>query len=530
MRGAQRGSVPDMEALFDEHWPRAHRAAYLVIQDAALAEDIAQESFLAAIRSLDRFDRRRPFGPWLHRIVVNRAIDAARARSLRRETELTEHATGAEEHEPPDRELLAALARASARPAGRDRAPPPARLHTRRDRSDARPAPRHRQLTPAPGTGHDAGRAVKDALERIPVPDEEPARERAHKVVLTAFAGREPVRRPSQARRVALGVGVAALAVALAVASPPGMAVVDRVREVVAVERTAPALFSLPAPGRLLVASDAGVWVVDADGRKRLLAGYREASWSPFGRFLVATGANELAALEPDGGVRWTLSRPGVRHARWGGTEVDTRIAYLSRSELRVVAGDGTGDRAVGHALAVAPAWRPGAGHVLTYVDRSNRVVTRDLVTGRVLWRVGGRGGVAALEWSGDGRRLNVRRGRRIDVLTRDGRAWTGLRAPDLAVVGSAIRPGSHAWAAALNERGRSEVLVVGEPGGRIFAGRGSVTDLAWSPDGRWLLIARPDADQWVLVRSDGGSIRSVSRIAQQFRSRSFPRLEGWCC
>ena len=111
VRGAQRGSVPDMEALFDEHWPRAHRAAYLVIQDAALAEDIAQESFLAAIRSLDRFDRRRPFGPWLHRIVVNRAIDAARARSLRRETELTEHATDAEEHEPPDRELLAALAR-----------------------------------------------------------------------------------------------------------------------------------------------------------------------------------------------------------------------------------------------------------------------------------------------------------------------------------------------------------------------------------------------------------------------------------
>ena len=111
MRGAQRGSVPDMEALFAAHWPRAHRAAYLVLHDAALAEDIAQESFLAAIRSLDRFDRRRPFGPWLHRIVVNRAIDAARARSLRGETELTEHATDAEEHEPPDRELLAALAR-----------------------------------------------------------------------------------------------------------------------------------------------------------------------------------------------------------------------------------------------------------------------------------------------------------------------------------------------------------------------------------------------------------------------------------
>ena len=55
------------------------------MHDATAAEDVAQEAFLAAVRSLDRFDRRRPFGPWLHRIVVNRAIDHARARELRRE-------------------------------------------------------------------------------------------------------------------------------------------------------------------------------------------------------------------------------------------------------------------------------------------------------------------------------------------------------------------------------------------------------------------------------------------------------------
>ena len=109
MRGAQRGSASDLEALFHAHWPRAHRAAYLVVHDAALAEDIAQEAFLSAIRNLDRFDRRRPFGPWLHRIVVNRAIDAARARSLRRETELTEHAARAEPA-PIDRTVLVALA------------------------------------------------------------------------------------------------------------------------------------------------------------------------------------------------------------------------------------------------------------------------------------------------------------------------------------------------------------------------------------------------------------------------------------
>jgi len=83
VRGAQAGSVSDLEALFRAHWPRAYRAAYLVVHDGAAAEDIAQEAFLAAVRSLDRFDRKRPFGPWLHRIAVNRAIDWARARSLR---------------------------------------------------------------------------------------------------------------------------------------------------------------------------------------------------------------------------------------------------------------------------------------------------------------------------------------------------------------------------------------------------------------------------------------------------------------
>jgi RNA polymerase sigma-70 factor (ECF subfamily) len=91
IRGAQRGSVADLEALFREHWPRAYRAAHLVAGDAAAAEDIAQEAFLAAIRNLDRFDRRRPFGPWLHRIVVNRAIDWTRARKLRAEVELGDH-------------------------------------------------------------------------------------------------------------------------------------------------------------------------------------------------------------------------------------------------------------------------------------------------------------------------------------------------------------------------------------------------------------------------------------------------------
>jgi RNA polymerase sigma-70 factor, ECF subfamily len=85
LRAAQSGDTDAQEELFRRHWRPMYRAAYLVVQDAAAAEDVAQEAFLAAIRSLDRFDLRRPLGPWLHRIAVNRAIDVIRARELRRE-------------------------------------------------------------------------------------------------------------------------------------------------------------------------------------------------------------------------------------------------------------------------------------------------------------------------------------------------------------------------------------------------------------------------------------------------------------
>jgi RNA polymerase sigma-70 factor (ECF subfamily) len=111
VRAAQRGSAEAFAELFRRHWPRAHRAAWLVVHDATAAEDVAQEAFLAAVRSLDRFDRRRPLAPWLHRIVVNRAIDYARARELRREVSGAEVQTAAADaHLAPSDDVLAALA------------------------------------------------------------------------------------------------------------------------------------------------------------------------------------------------------------------------------------------------------------------------------------------------------------------------------------------------------------------------------------------------------------------------------------
>jgi RNA polymerase sigma-70 factor (ECF subfamily) len=111
VRAARRGDRDAVDELFHRHWPGAYHAAYLILGDRAAAEDVAQEAFLKAVGALDRFDRRRPLGPWLHRIAVNRAIDWARARALRPEAPPAEERTAAAEVPGGiSDELVAALA------------------------------------------------------------------------------------------------------------------------------------------------------------------------------------------------------------------------------------------------------------------------------------------------------------------------------------------------------------------------------------------------------------------------------------
>lgn len=227
---------------------------------------------------------------------------------------------------------------------------------------------------------------MKRELERLEIPGELEARGRAWALARTAFAERavEP-RRLAWKPVAALALVLAVLAAAF---SPPGRSVIDTVRERIGVEHAQPALFSLPSGGRLLVTSDAGAWVVEADGSKRLLGRYRDAAWSPFGRYVVATRPNELVALEPGGRVRWSLARPDVRSPRWGGTRTDTRIAYVSAGNLRVVGGDGKGDRLLARGVAAtAPVWRPGPGHRLAYALRDGSVRVVDADRGTVLDR-----------------------------------------------------------------------------------------------------------------------------------------------
>jgi hypothetical protein len=365
---------------------------------------------------------------------------------------------------------------------------------------------------------------VKADLERIEIPGEHEARVRAWSVLESAFAERVPVERRTRMLRPAVVIAVVAATLA-AVLSPPGRAVLDDLREVVGVERAQPALFSLPAQGRLLVASDAGVWVVQRDGSKRLLGPYREASWSPFGRFVVATRENELAALEPNGDVRWTLARSGVSGARWTGSEEDTKIAYASRGATRVVAGDGTGDRptCAARVSQVPSAWRPGAGFVLAIAAPSGVVSIVDVARCTTRWTARSFGSPKKLEWSSDGSRLLVVSDEGIHVLdARTGHVVDATRGHD-----ASFRPGTR-QPAIVRRQGEASVVRLGTR--TVFRAVGDLVDLTWSPDGRWLLVTWPTADQWVLVRADGKRIHAVANISEQFRSREFPRVEGWCC
>ena len=111
VRAARAGSRDAGAALFERYWLDAWRAAYAITGRRALADDIAQDAFERAFASLGRFDERRPFGAWLHRIVVNRALDLLRTErrlvGAAGEVELVDESFVDREG---DRELLAVVA------------------------------------------------------------------------------------------------------------------------------------------------------------------------------------------------------------------------------------------------------------------------------------------------------------------------------------------------------------------------------------------------------------------------------------
>jgi hypothetical protein len=381
---------------------------------------------------------------------------------------------------------------------------------------------------------------LRRRLAHDPIPGEAEAGRRAWEVVRAAFVEREQVPRIERRFRPLIAVAIAA-AVAVAAITPPGRAFVERLREVVGRSPSEPALVRLPAPGRLLVDSAKGPWVVQRDGSKRLLGFYDAASWSPQGKFVVATRGHSVIALEPGGDVHWTVTRPQpVAQARWARSGF--RIAYREGPTLRVVVGDGTADRLLARSVAaVAPAWRPGAVNVLAYVDTDGRVHLVDVDARRELWATVPGPPLSGLAWSADGDRLlALSHGRRQRFYDGGGSPVSTIElAAGHVAARAAFAPAGRTVALTDFDptKNRSAIVVVDKATERtLFKAAGRLEDVAWSPNGRWLLVTWPSAGQWLFLRTPGvGRIITISNVVGEFDpgetgSRSFPRLAGWCC
>jgi WD40 repeat protein len=381
---------------------------------------------------------------------------------------------------------------------------------------------------------------MKRELQRVDIPGEFDARRRTWEIVRAAYLEREPVSWPRRHARE-LALAAAAVPIVAAAVTAPGRSVVNSIRDAVGRERVVGVrnaqseLVRLPAPGRLLVQSSRGAWVVQRDGSRRLLGRYSDASWSPHGKFVAGVLHDRtLVALEPNGTVRWEKPH-GKRLAlpRW--SFEGYRIAYFAGSTLRVIVGNGTGDRTIGPAdPVVAPAWKPQT-HVVAYVEPGGAVRVADADRRAPLLRVAQHEPVRSLQWSSDGHLLLVVRPQSVTAYTPSGKPWASVAQFGLGIGGASFRPNSHEFAFTFRERfraGHSTVCLSGRGTGclqHVFEGAASFDSLTWSPDGSWLAIGWPAADQLVFVRvGRPPNLDAFSNVTRQFLSRTFPDVAGW--
>jgi dipeptidyl aminopeptidase/acylaminoacyl peptidase len=379
---------------------------------------------------------------------------------------------------------------------------------------------------------------TRERLREFRAPDEMDAENRAWGVVRSAYLDRRATVVRRSRWRLAVAPALAVIVAALLL-SPAGASVRRLINQALGEKHAAPALFSLPSPGRILVSGPGGTWTAANDGSTRRLGPWSQASWSPHGLYVAVASGHRLAAVDPRGTVRWALARPEVSDPTWYSPS-GYRVAYLSGGNLRVIDGDGTGDRLLATAVAgVAPAWRPGQAdgpYELAYVIARDRLVVRDADTGHILWSAAPGPRPRELMWSTDGRRLLVLSAHQARVYAANGAPVSTLILPaGESASDGALSPNGRQLALVLANK---EVVVAGSAARsmrQVLAGPG-VRAIDWSPDGRWLLVSWPAANQWVFVRVAGAPrVAAVSRIAQQFSSgggapHGFPQIEGWCC
>jgi RNA polymerase sigma-70 factor (ECF subfamily) len=74
----RQGDPNGLETLVARYQVKAVQAAYLILHDRSLAEEVAQAGFVRVVEKIDQFQDGRPFTAWFFKIVINDAIKLAR--------------------------------------------------------------------------------------------------------------------------------------------------------------------------------------------------------------------------------------------------------------------------------------------------------------------------------------------------------------------------------------------------------------------------------------------------------------------
>jgi hypothetical protein len=374
---------------------------------------------------------------------------------------------------------------------------------------------------------------LRDRLRDDPLPGEADAAERSWALVEAALAERTPVRRRRHpVARLALAAALVCAGLVAAL-SPAGAWIGDRF-ESEPKRDAVPAFAALPKGGSVLALTRTGAYAIRPDGGNRRLGAFSDAGWSPHGIHVVGADGRRLTAVTPRGAtIKWTLARPGRVHDPVWSTDLGFAVAYLEGSTLRAVAGTGDPDtdrRLRRGAAAVTPAWRPRSDRVLAYATAAGGVEALDIDSGRTLWRVAAPPALA-LAWTGDARRVVALSPHSVTVLDATGHVERTIELPG-AARDFAVHPARAEAAVVISGQGGTRVLAVPLDGGkprRLFQG-GDVDGLAWSADGRRLLLGWRGADEWLLL-GPGKQIRSLHGVSRELGARGgFPRVAGWCC
>lgn len=86
VRQAKKGDREAFGQLMENHAQRAYRIAFTILQNQSNAEDVVQEAFITAFKSIKKLQKEDSFRSWLSRIITTRAYDFLRRKQRENKT------------------------------------------------------------------------------------------------------------------------------------------------------------------------------------------------------------------------------------------------------------------------------------------------------------------------------------------------------------------------------------------------------------------------------------------------------------